>query len=81
MDLRRSRHSHGELCGRGRESNEGRVVGWGDAGIGGGGTVVVDSRFGGDRPATAHIRTRSTILHLKTYHLHPSDHDYQYFLS
>jgi hypothetical protein len=43
----RSRFSHGELSGRGRKSNaEERVVGSEDAGIGSGGIVGVDFRFG-----------------------------------
>lgn len=39
----------------------------GIAGKGGGGIIGVDSHFGVDCPAAAHIRTRSTILHMKNY--------------
>jgi hypothetical protein len=79
--MRRSRLSYGELCGRGRDSIvEERVVGSGDAGIGGRGIFGVGCRFIASCPIAVHIGTHSTILHLKTYHLHPSDHDYQYSL-
>jgi hypothetical protein len=49
-----------------------------DAGIGGGGIVVVNRRFGG--VVLLHVKTRSMVLHLKTYYLRPSDHDYQHSL-
>jgi hypothetical protein len=46
VDLRRSRHFYGELCGRGRESNEEeRIAGPGHAGIGGGCIVGMDCRL------------------------------------
>jgi hypothetical protein len=56
---------------------EERAVGWRDARTSGGGIVGVYRRFSGGYPVTAHVRTRSTVFHLKTRYLHPSDHEYQ----
>jgi hypothetical protein len=47
-----------------------------DAGIGSGGIVSVDRRFGWGYPVIVYVGMCSMIFYLKTYHLHSSDHEY-----